>query len=73
MRYAYWGFRCRTENCNTPLMVKKIGPYDEKSQIPPLPPITGAEASHEMYCGACRRSHNYNRNEAQVLIISDPE
>lgn len=71
MRYAYWGFYCK--DCGIPLLVTKIGPYDEKSQMPPVPLLTESEASHMMYCGACRRSHTYNRNEAQVLIVSEPE
>jgi hypothetical protein len=73
MRYAYWGFRCRTKDCNTPLMATKIGPYDKNSQIPPLPALTASEASLEVYCGVCRQSHAYHRNEAQVLIVSEPE
>jgi hypothetical protein len=42
MRYAYWGFRCRTEDCNFPLLVTRIGPYDEHRQITP---ITGSGSS----------------------------
>ncbi len=73
MHYAYWGFRCKTKDCNTPLLVTKIGPYDKTSQIPPLPALTDSETTHAVHCGTCRQSHTYNRNEAQVLIVSEPE
>jgi len=69
MRFAYWGFRCKTEDCNFPLLVTRIGPYDETRQITP---ITGLGVI-EMYCPGCHQRHKYNRNEAQVLIVSEPE
>jgi len=69
MRYAYWGFRCKTEGCGFSLLVTKIGPYDEKLQVAP---ITG-QGTVLVSCPSCGKSHEYNRADAQILIVSEAE
>jgi hypothetical protein len=72
MRDDYWGFICKTEGCNFSLLVKKIGPHYEGRQITPSTPLKGAEVM-ELTCRGCHQRHKYERKDAQVLIVSEPE
>jgi hypothetical protein len=68
MQHAYWGFQCKTPECQEFHIVKYIGVHDARPTyfLPKEMP-----ASTDWVCMECGSLHKYMRHEMKSIVIDE--